>query len=272
MHLDTAYWTTLGERGWTFPDDHAPQQVADELGRLLTAADPGLRDDVGYTALARWSGEGRLDDVLVRLGDAAVERLHHPEVQARAFAPLTLSVVVSRGTTVPERLPAEAVERWFDAFAQWYPAETDTRGWDDDLGWLHAVAHGADAVGAFAGRVPARAADLLDLCALRITAREATYRYVQLEDARLARAMTSVLSTPALTAADATRWLDVVEAAFEGAGPGAVPIWAFNTFLTLQSLHLHLARGLADAEPSPHAAAVAERVAQVLRGPFAWLG
>ena len=42
---------------------------------------------------------------------------------------------------------------WLAAFTSWYPAETDLRGYDQKLGWLHAVAHGADLLGAF-GRCP----------------------------------------------------------------------------------------------------------------------
>ena len=53
--------------------------------------------------------------------------------------------------------------------------------------------------------------------------------------------------------------------------PGAVPPWAFNTFATLQALHL--VRGLADGEGvPPHAPAVADRVAELLRLPYFWLG
>ncbi|NNG39004.1 DUF2785 domain-containing protein [Flexivirga sp. ID2601S] len=42
---------------------------------------------------------------------------------------------------------------WTDAVLAWWPAEQDLRGYDEQLGWVHAVAHGADAVGAlgFAG-------------------------------------------------------------------------------------------------------------------------
>lgn len=57
-------------------------------------------------------------------------------MQARTFAPLALAVVLDRGA---DRLSTATVERWYDAFAAWYPAEADTRGWDDALGWLHAA-------------------------------------------------------------------------------------------------------------------------------------
>ncbi|MGN6301958.1 MAG: DUF2785 domain-containing protein [Angustibacter sp.] len=271
--MDLATWTALPDNGWSFPSDRSAGAVADELGMLLCSPDPSLRDDIGFTALARWVSAGDLDGALVRLGDAAADRLTHPDVQARSFAALTLAVVLRRRGDVGDVVPLEAVERWCDAFLQWYPAERDTRGWDDELGWLHAVAHGADTVAAFARHLPHRRDELLDACARRIVNGDGDVRYVQLEDARLARALVEVLSDPDVTERQATAWLDRVEAAFADAGPGPVPVWAFNTFATLQSLHLHLARGLVQplTDAGRHAEAVADRVVAILRGPYPWL-
>ncbi|GAA1945495.1 DUF2785 domain-containing protein [Kitasatospora viridis] len=249
-----------------FPSDVPVVGLAEQLSEMLASPDPVVRDDHAYTALARWTREGHLDELLVPLGDAAVDRLTHPEVQARSFAPLVLRCVLAR-----DLVDAQTAERWYAAFADWYPAEPDTRGWDDRLGWLHAVAHGADAAAAFARALPHRAPDLLQLCARRFTA-DTPHRYQQLEDARLARALTALLATPGLTEPAATAWLDVPATALADGGPGPVPPWACNTFATLQALHLHLARGLAEGGVPPHAGAVGEGVLGILRLPFPWLG
>lgn len=272
MRSDLLDWPSLAADGFPFPAAVPPDRLADELSDMLVSPDPEVRDDHAYTAAARWIGDGRLDDVLVPLGDTAAGRFTHPEVQARTFAPLIVRCVLARGHDVPGPVPREAAERWYDAFAAWYPAERDTRGWDDDLGWLHAVAHGADAAAAFAKALPDRRTDLLDLCARRVTAPQAAERYTQLEDARLARALTRILQAPGLDAGQATGWLTVIAQALAGGGPGPVPVWAFNTFATLQSLHLHLTRGIAGEDVPPHAAAVAERAAELLRLPYYWLG
>jgi hypothetical protein len=271
--VDHASWFALPEREWSFPSDRIAAEMADELGEVLSSPDPRLRDDIGYTALARWTREGALDEAMVRLGDAAAGRLTHSEVQTRSFAALTLTVVLRRREQVPDLVPSAAVEEWGSAFTRWYPAESDTRGWDDDLGWLHAVAHGADAAAAFAHHLPHRRVELLDACARRIINRDTEERYVQLEDARLARALVEVLSPDEVTERQATAWLDVVEAAFSDAGPGPVPAWAFNTFATLQSLHLHLTRGVVQpfADGGFNGQAVADRVVAILRGPYPWL-
>ncbi|GEC06573.1 hypothetical protein SSP24_42280 [Streptomyces spinoverrucosus] len=84
-----------------------------------------------------------------------------------------------------------------------------------------------------------------------MTAPQADYRYMQLEDARLARALTRVLQAPGLTREQATGWLTAVAEVLDGGGPGPVPIWAFNTFAALQSLHLPLTRCIADEDIPP---------------------
>lgn len=271
MRTSGVDWAAVAAEDFPFPAGTAAHRVAEELAGMLAAADPVVRDDHAYTAAAAWIRGGHLDEVLVAMGDSAAGRLTHPEVQARTFAPLVLKCVLARGRQVPGLLPEAALLRWYAGFAAWYPHEHDTRGWDDDLGWLHAVAHGADAAAAFAGALPGRRTDLLELCALRMTARDTGYRYVQVEDARLAAAVTRILLAPGLTARQATGWLDTVTAAFADSGPGAVPPWAFNTFATLQSLHLHLAHGLAEGGIPPHAAAVTARLLEVLRLPCHWL-
>ncbi|MEV1049924.1 DUF2785 domain-containing protein [Streptomyces sp. NPDC049887] len=271
MTTDPVDWPSLVAEGLPFPGGASPSSIADELSDLLVAADPEVRDAWGYTALARWSREGHLDEVLERLGDTAAQRFTHSEVQARTFAPLVLRCVLDRECAVPGLVPEAAVRRWYAGFASWYPSEPDTRGWDDSLGWLHAVAHGADAAAAFARRLPEERAGLLELCARRMTAPHTGYRYAQLEDARLARGITGILLAPGLTREQAAGWLSVVTGALEGGGPGPVAPWAFNTFATLQALHLHLVLGLAEAGVPPHAEHVADRVAAVLRLPYGWL-
>ncbi|MFE5190660.1 DUF2785 domain-containing protein [Streptomyces sp. NPDC056628] len=264
-------WPSLVADGFPFPGHLPASRLVDELAVALVSTDPGTRDDGACTAAARWIREGRLDAVLEELADSAAGRFAHPEIQARAFAPLIVCSVLTRAAGVPGLVSRQAAEHWYAAFSNWYPEERDTRGWDDSLGWLHAVAHGADAVAAFAKVLPHRRTDLLDLCARRMTVPQTAYRYAQLEDARLARAVVRVLQAPGLTSEEATGWLGVAAEALKGGGPGPVPVWAFNTFATLQSLHLHLARGIADEDVPPHAEAVAARVAELLRLPYYWL-
>ena len=49
-------------------------------------------------------------------------------------------------------VPGGKVLEWGDRIATWLLRERDLRGFVPGKGWAHAVAHGADAIGALAGR------------------------------------------------------------------------------------------------------------------------
>ena len=118
----------------------------------LSSPDPHERDEFAYTELARRIAGGEEDHVLARLGDLMAASFSDPEIQARTLAALILAKVVSRDR-VTNMAGQSSVTRWRDAFAAWYQSEENLRGWDDRVGRLHAIAHAADALGAF-GRSP----------------------------------------------------------------------------------------------------------------------
>jgi hypothetical protein len=156
------------------------------------------------------------------------------------------------------------------------------RGWDDRLGWLHAVAHGADTVRAFARSPRFDAPDLLALIGVTVDrlAADAGYLFAHGEDDRVAYALASVLVRAELSAEQATTWLDRIAAAVEPGPPGPVPAWASNALRTLGSLYVFADRGVRWYDPAtrmlgevvtlPHAGPVKDRLGTVLQ--LAWRG
>src|SRR5215217_5928180 len=134
-------------------------ELVDELCDMLASPEPRVRDDTAYPVLAMWTARGVLDGRLAVLGDRLAATLRHPEIQARTFAAMILGWVVLRDARTGELAP-ECVPGWYAAFARWWRGERDLRGWDPGLGWLHAVAHGADALCAFARSPRMTVADL----------------------------------------------------------------------------------------------------------------
>jgi hypothetical protein len=109
--------------------------------------------------------------------------------------------VLARGRKRPATLraadavPLETVLGWGDRVAGWLVRERDLRGFVPGKGWAHAVAHGADALGALArhdtiGRLELTV--LLDVVADRLLA-PTTFRFAHGEDDRLAAATMAVL-------------------------------------------------------------------------------
>jgi len=219
----------------------------------LRSPDPLVRDTGAYASLAALQGDGSLDDHLVELGDRALGLLTDDDVQARSFGALLLALVADRDN-VTGRATDVAVRHWVEGLTRWYVAEPDTRGHDPRLGWLHAVAHGADAVGELAGSPRVGHDDLvglLDLLVRRATAPTPTY-WVQNEDDRVAVAVMAVLRRDLLTAGDVRAAVDVLAGVWrDSAGP--VSAEADNAVRLGRTLHLQLVLGV---RPAPGEAVV----------------
>ncbi|MGH8875777.1 MAG: DUF2785 domain-containing protein [Stackebrandtia sp.] len=258
-------WQAVIDDDFTPPSDRALPELVTELSAELRSPDPDRRDGLPYRVLCTWILNGTADRELERLGDEMADRFADPQIQARCFAPLVLAWIVARGTVKPQ---------WLDAFASWYPSETDLRGRDEKLGWLHAVAHGADLLGEFGSSVKVDPAPLLDLAARRLVA-PSEFVWREQEDDRLALAIAVTLTRAELTEAQAVDWLGPVATDFaSGAGPPAPQ--ASNAMRTLRALYILVDRGVRpDPEAAPiavpHRKAVKDRLAEVLThvAPFA---
>ncbi|MHB8246740.1 MAG: DUF2785 domain-containing protein [Acidimicrobiales bacterium] len=252
-----------------------------ELAGMLRSPDPHTRDDIAYSQLADRIAAGGEDEALVALGDEMAMRLEDPEIHSRSFASLVLAEIVDRDR-VTGRATAEALMGWRDRFARCYRTERDLRGWDERLGWLHAVAHGADTIGAF-GRSPRLEPD--DLAGLLHLARDRLLEptdtlFGDQEDDRLGYGIALVLSRRELDSRHATEWLEPIGGAFDLAEPGPVPPWASNTMRTLRVVYLLADRGFRLPEEPvggvlttvTHGKEVCEALADVLRSAWPYLG
>jgi hypothetical protein len=223
----------LIDDGAALPDEASRVGILAELCEALRSPDPVVRDEQALTLLAGWI-PGLDWAERHALGDTMTRRFDDPEIQARTFAPLILAAIVEQGDYDPA---------WLAAFAEWYPAETELRGYDPELGWLHAVAHGADLLGAFGLCLQVDPVPLLDLAAARLLAPTA-YVFAHQEDDRLGYAVGLTLTRDELSEADAVGWLDPIAAAFVAGQPGSVPAYASNSMRTLRVLYLLADRGV----------------------------
>ncbi|MEV0644862.1 DUF2785 domain-containing protein [Phytomonospora sp. NPDC050363] len=252
-------WQRIVDGGFAVPPEGEVAGLVAELCEALRSPDPVTRDRHGYAVLATWIGQGVLDDAALRgLGDVMAERFGDPEIQARSFAPLILHTIVEAGVFE---------QRWVAAFADWYGAEEDLRGNDATLGWLHAVAHGADLLGAFGRRAEVAPESMLELAARRMTA-PTEYAWRDMEDDRLAHAVALTLTRPELDEEAATGWLATVGETFETRDRALIAPNVTNSLRTLRVLYLLADRGVRPnwrREPVlalPHRDVLRERVAE----------
>ncbi|MEU6927753.1 DUF2785 domain-containing protein [Streptomyces sp. NPDC046374] len=254
-------WSGVVDAEYAVPADRDLGELVGELSRALADPDPEVRDGAPYGVLYTWLQSGVIDERRrLELGDEMAARFGDAEIQARTFAPLVLDMIVEAGGFS---------SAWVDAFARWYPAEEDLRGYDEKLGWLHAVAHGADLLDRFGRHAEVDPARMLELAAARLTA-PTGHVLDQLEDDRLARAVARVLTRTDLSERDATGWLDAIEAEF-GADRIVTPVPAHltNCLRTLRLLYVLADRGVRtpgeeELRPLHHGVAVKARLAEVL--------
>ena len=229
-------WYQVREERFAFPQGASVNALLAELSEMLTSPDP----ETATTSVSRhwrlgWTKVSVPEDRLRPLGDLMAQRLASEEVWTRSFAALALCVIVAtRGVCELS---------WVDAFESWYPHERDLRGYDPKLGWLHAVAHGADLLGELGLRNEVEPCRMLELAGQRMSA-ETDLVWRDKEDARLAYAIGKVLTRSDLTREDAKVWLAPLAQMLSEPVAGAIPAPATNTLNTLRTLYVLLSRGV----------------------------
>jgi len=228
-------WAQVREAGYPVPEDRSTDELVAELTAMLRSPDPVVRDRQAYAVLASWIRRGVLSPQQLRaLGDEMVPRFADTEIQARTFAPLILDSIVSAGVFEPS---------WVPPFERWYVAEEDLRGYDAKLGWLHAVAHGADLLGTLGLHPAVEPVQMLRLGIGRLLT-PTPYVLRDMEDDRLGYALGVTLTRTDLTESDATDWLVPAVRAFATPPVEGISPEVTNTIRTLRVLYLLVDHGL----------------------------
>lgn len=261
-------WIALRQNGFAVPAGESAAALLIAMNPLLASPDPVLRDEVAFSAAEAWIvrdqlvapadlrrlvalWSGNLDDGLGTAGDDRIFK--------RSFSALSLSLVAAREAATPF-LTADEAQRLFGRLLDYFARERDLRGFDAAHGWMHAVAHTADAF-KFLARGPHWTADnlprLLEAVRAKIAAHDAVFTWGETE--RLAAAVHAAVRRPDADVAVVQTWLarwPVAHTALWAAGPLVKPD-AFarveNAKQMLRSLHALLAM---ESSPTPPAEAV----------------
>src|SRR4051812_37892750 len=224
-----AAWIALKDTGFAVPAGATPAAILDASAGLLGNRDRVLRDDVAYGLAVAWIyRDRRVPDAAIRAfatrlrenlragppGDAALER---------SFSALVLSVVAAADLKAPI-FTTEDREALVHAAALFLADELDTRGYDPQIGWVHATAHTADLL-KFLGRSPqltgAGQRIIVQAIAARIDRPGGVF--VWGEDDRLAAALGSLVVRADFDPAPLDLWL-------AGLGPAWKGLWSAPAF------------------------------------------
>jgi hypothetical protein len=261
--VDPTFWERVVATDYARPADRRLDDMTVELVELLGASDPHLRDHIGLGVLLAWTARGVYDDLLPGLGDGLTDGLRTGagesgthSVLRRSFSARAVAAVIDRDTARP-RVHPETILAWGDRGLAWLSTERDLRDRIPDAGRVHAIAHGADLVGALAR---SRHLDegglmvLLDAVADRLlTPTEAVF--VSREEDRLAYATMSLLHRDVVDLSLLEPWVARLSETWAGAWERGEPIQAntLNTIAFVRALHLQLLLGVLPSDPTGRA-------------------
>jgi hypothetical protein len=256
--VQLSYWEQIVADGYRMPQGEALDDLTLELVTMLGDPDPRIRDDIAHSVIQAWVNEGVYDELLSGMGDGLVLGLKqglgetgqgrdHVGIFRRANSAAALATVVTRDNTVRILHPA-TVLTWADRAVAWFLAERDLRGWLYDGGWAHAVAKGADLLGALAASRYLGKDELtvlLDVIAERLTI-PTDYRFTDGEGDRLALTTMSLLHRDLIAAEAVESWLGKLSPAWQRPYDSSSPRepWCANTISYLRSLHVQLLLGV----------------------------
>jgi hypothetical protein len=230
-------------------DTLSRESFAGALTACLASPDPWLRDGVAYEALSHMLRERQLSDaamrgLLVNLSARLGQQAPDPMGFGKSFAALALSEV-ARADRIETYLTEDELRKLLVDAQHWFINISDYRGFSEEEGWRHAVAHGSDLLMQLAlnPRVDAEGLRLI-VSAVGAQAAPVNHAYVHGESERLARPILSAAQRGALSETDWTQWLAAIATPDE---PDRVftsqagLIWRHNTMGLLLSLHANVA-------------------------------
>jgi hypothetical protein len=131
---------------WAIADDAQRNAVARALTACLGDPDPSVRDGIAFEAESHWLRQRQLSiETMLWLNTDLQRRLQGPDGAGfeRPFAALVLSEAARADRIEAYLTPAQRAQL-LDASIDYFTGVRDYRGFDDQEGWRHGVAHGAD--------------------------------------------------------------------------------------------------------------------------------
>lgn len=179
--------------------------------------DPVLRDDLIYTIFAFWIMRTEtIDEYIPEIVNLLIDENHlfykigesgTDSIFTRSFSALLLPpiIIAHRKTNIFSK---DVVMKIYDRLTKYYSQEKDLRGYVQDKGWAHAVAHGADALDDIALCSEIDKEQLLHILEIIKTKFCIdSYVYINQEDERAVTAINGIFSRGLLKQVDFFNWI-----------------------------------------------------------------
>lgn len=214
--MDKFFWKTIQENNYAIPPEHTPTSLTAELFLYLGSTDPELRDQIAYETFANFIDRGyySLEEIEIYIAnllanlEIGIGETESDSVFLRAFSVLFLAEIVHNDNKTP-RLKKSLTKTILEK-GLWYLAEEkDPRGYVQEKGWAHALAHTADlmlVLGKSLNTGKSEHQRILNGIGAKL-AQSTNWIYAHGEDDRLSRAVLEILRRGTLSTAFLKRWL-----------------------------------------------------------------
>ena len=227
------YWRPIAAAA----DSADADALAEPLLQCLNSPNPELRDNIGYGLFSTWLRNAQISvdrkQFLLQQLSANLSSATRELSLQRSFSALIISELL-RADAIDAFMTATQREQLLQASVQALRDEQDFRGFEDELGWVHPIAHLADVLWRFSLH-PALSEDQAALILIaignKVSAAENFYHFN--EGDRLARPIAILLRRDALSS---TAWLNWFA---DFSMPKSVNAWpeAFGSTRGLTELH-----------------------------------
>lgn len=193
-------------------------ELAKQMMQDIGSPDPVLRDELIYSIMANWISSDRFTfDELRELLSISIDDQHlyyrlgeidTNSVFTRAFSVLMIPLIIGVHLRSPF-LQDKEIKHVNRLTIQYLIDERDHRGYVDELGWAHAIAHAADALDELAQCKEIDRDDLLSILEVlqtKICYSRAVYR--DNEDERIVTAVVNILNRNLLEDVVIQDWLE----------------------------------------------------------------
>ncbi|MBH1940651.1 DUF2785 domain-containing protein [Mobilitalea sibirica] len=207
----------IKDNNYKVPTDIDITELITEMLNHIGDPDPLLRDDLIYSILAHWMINNDIaGDILKGVLDVVIDENHlfyrigeknTDSVFTRSFSVLLIAPILycHRKQAL---FNEDEIKRIYDRITRYFLEEADLRGYTDDRGWAHSVAHTADTLDELAMCSEIGNKELLyilEIIQAKISVGD--YVYINEEDERLVTAVISVLDRNLLSSDDVSRWI-----------------------------------------------------------------
>lgn len=203
------------------PADTDPFQLIKEVCYQLGNPNPVLRDDLGYSLLAQWIYKKRLFNneqlrelYLTMNSDKMwfyrIGETNTNSVLMRSFTSLGITLLLLIDSDSPF-LTDEELSELVERTVNYCSYEKDLRGYHEEYGWMHAAAHVADVLNAFAKHArfsKIHTSNILHAISKVMENALEVFQYE--EDERLARALVNLIASNHLSLNDLMFWFEQV--------------------------------------------------------------